>query len=211
MAVEFIEDTDGAEIRVETGVGVVERVETHARNLGVWIRSDNRQLRDPITGWLDMMGLPEGAHPQIRPGARIEYRIHVVRKPGVDREPRIADLRPREKVRDLVRFRILDAAGRAELTVGPAPERGDPSREAQERPAAGSGTPATAGSEPSAEPSSVRTGPPAEAPAAATLLRAAAGLLDAASAAIGDEHLRGRVTAGGGVLLSIAAELEERR
>jgi hypothetical protein len=116
------ETIDGAEVRVESGTGTVEKLDRRERNIGVHIRSDNRQMRELVTGWLDSMSLGEDAHPQLVEGCRVEYRIHVRRKAGVDPDVPIAKVASRDKVRDLVRFRVLNAGAESGTRTEPEPE-----------------------------------------------------------------------------------------
>lgn len=104
MAV-VLERTDAGEVRVETGAGIVTKVEreTGKRNAHVSIRATHADLKQPVSAWADTF---DGAVWPLLEEAMIgqfvvEYRIEVRRKDGVDPAKPIAELRNTEKVRDL--------------------------------------------------------------------------------------------------------------
>lgn len=151
MAV-FTEQTSTGEVRVETGAGIVDKLEHDGkRNAHVRIKATHADLRQPVQAWVDTW---DGATwPLLQEAAaerfEVEYRIEVKRKPGVDAAKTIAELGNMEKVRDLAAV-----ARRGEL----------PESETRPRPTSSS-APAAAGdaqpSAPAANGSQTPTAPPA--------------------------------------------------
>lgn len=104
MAV-FTEATLTGEVRVETGTGLVEKVEHdgNKRNAKVTFKATHAPLTQPVVAWADTW---DGATwPLVQEAAaerfELDYRIEVHRKDGVDAARKIADLGNMEKVRDL--------------------------------------------------------------------------------------------------------------
>jgi hypothetical protein len=105
MAVAVEQTQAYGEVRVETGTGLVEKVEQKpgARNAHVVIKATHTNLREPVSAWADTF---DGAVWPTVESARddrfeIEYRIEVRRKGDVDKAKPIAALGNREKVREL--------------------------------------------------------------------------------------------------------------
>lgn len=103
MAVAKVVGADGAEIMIQTGVGVVIKVEPKGgRNAKVVIRANH--LREEVTGWVDMQGpvWPRVRYAVEHQDKEIWYRIDVHRVRDVPPEKPFDDLEKREKIRDLV-------------------------------------------------------------------------------------------------------------
>lgn len=117
MAVSLI-DAPGGQRRVETGVGIVTKVERAdgARNAQVWI--DASHLRKPVTGWADThdAGLFAAVEGALAARQQVEYRVEVKRKASIDAEVPLDDVPIFDRVRDLVALR---PAGSSPLPVSP--------------------------------------------------------------------------------------------
>lgn len=201
MAVDMARDDRGAEIRVETGTGRIEKLDRRERNIGVTIRSDNSALRKPVTGWLDSMSLGEGAHPQLVEGLHVRYRINVRRKDHVDPAIPLSELEGSDKVRDLVVISPIDAPhdsaspeGQAQLQENLTNPKVDEGHRHQEAPRP---------DEPPPDPPA-----PTDDLSAAQFLELAATAADAGAGRLDpDDPRAGRARKGAEVFRSLAAEL----
>lgn len=112
MGVSMIQ-TPGGEVRVETGVGTVMKVEDKGeRNVQVSIRADH--LDKPVTGWADSHAGQLPAE-----GDRVAYRVDVHRKRKIDPTRPFDTLESHEKVRDLVALRAPEDIKELELALRP--------------------------------------------------------------------------------------------
>lgn len=135
-----LEQTTAGEVRVETGTGVVTKIEHEAgkRNAHVRFKATHTNLREPVQAWADTLDgavwpLIQEAHGA---GLVLEYRIEVRRKDGVDPSKPIAELANRDKVRDLAAVartgelnpadRIPAGDGRPPTTMVPGDDTPDP-------------------------------------------------------------------------------------
>lgn len=132
-----LEVIDGAEVRVETGVGKITEVKPKGdRNAQVFITAPH--LREVVTGWVDRQSAQWGrveyaaAH-----GIDVFYRVEVKRKRDVAKDRPLAELGNREKVRDLV---LID---RPENAPAPASGGSDARPAPENPPAAATAPPAT--------------------------------------------------------------------
>lgn len=139
---------DGAELVVETGTGLVTKLEQKqgARNAHVTFKATHTDLRDPVSGWLDTFDThaTELVSAAFEQRFEIEYRIEVHRKENVDKTIPISDVAKRDKVRDLVRV--------ASISAGAAPQ-GAPAPSAS---GAGAGEAPTGARRDSSEPDASR-------------------------------------------------------
>lgn len=120
MAVGMATSDALGEHKVETGVGIIKEIDRRERNLGIKIAAEG--LRQPVTGWVDLVACPRDmpaligtAHEE---GRQIRYRIVVRRKDIVDKAVPFAELTIDQKVRDMVE--VVFAAG-AGTTPTPPP------------------------------------------------------------------------------------------
>lgn len=122
MAVELIEAEDGQR-QVETGRGIVTKIDHGERNHHVKINATHTNLRHPVTGWLDstFVETVRAAEASLAQGIELEYRIEVHRKRNVDPTIPVADLANTDKIRDLV------ALEPARQQAAPAPRPSEPS------------------------------------------------------------------------------------
>lgn len=125
---------DGEEIVVETGTGLIQKIDHEAgkRNAQIVFRATHANLRDPITGWFDTIAAADGVLDALRDamaeGVEVEYRIEVHRKANVDKTIPLADVPTRDRVRDLV-----TVARRGSTQASPPPDR--PAQAPQQPPA----------------------------------------------------------------------------
>lgn len=107
-----VDETTGAEIRIETGTGHIEKLNHGERNVQVVVRSDNAKMRMPVTGWADGNddALVQALEAAEASGARIAYRIVVHRKGNVSATIPLAAVGNMDKVRDFVSF-TLETSG----------------------------------------------------------------------------------------------------
>jgi hypothetical protein len=108
MAVETMRDEAGAEVRVETGRGVITALEVENGKRNAHVKIDAEHLREPVTGWLDTFDkdLLERAHDAYEAGAKVEYRVEVRRKGDIDPAISLKELAARQKVRELVGLEV---------------------------------------------------------------------------------------------------------
>lgn len=102
MAVSLI-DAPGGQRRVETGVGIVTKIEgSGGRNVQVHIKADH--LRLPVTGWADThdAGLIAAAEGALASRQQVEYRVETKRKAKIDPGVPLDDVDKFDRVRDLV-------------------------------------------------------------------------------------------------------------
>lgn len=133
----------GAELKVETGTGHVERLDHKPRNVQVVITSDNPAMRKPVTGWADGAdnGLVDALCLAESHRTRVEYRIEVKRKSDVDPALPFEQLTSDQKVRDFVSLKEAPSGYRGAPETAPqakpdeAPPHGD-----DDGPPAGRGT-----------------------------------------------------------------------
>lgn len=159
MAVHLITREGAGELRVETGIGRVTKVERAEgkRNARVVIDADH--LREDVTGWVDTQG-PTWPRVQAASAGRfpVRYTIEVHRTRGVEISTPLAQLGNRQKVRDLV---ALDMPSDPERPLDGTAANGA-------QPAAAAPDPAPVAAGPPAAP------PPAPEPAAAPDMERAA-------------------------------------
>lgn len=107
------------EVVVETGTGRVDKLDVAERNAQLGIASDNRNLRDPVTGWIDLdvliAAIPFERIGELN-GARVRYRIetHRRRETTLDEVPfetPVSRMGNRQKTRRVVGLVVIDAAG----------------------------------------------------------------------------------------------------
>lgn len=131
---------DGAEVRIEDGVGRVTEVKHTPGKRNAQVIIEAQGLREPVTGWAD--GTDAALVEQVRAAAAslqlVPYRIEVVRDAKADKATPIADLPKRSKFRRLV---ALGAAADPWATDGapaapPAPAPDSPAAAATAPPAA---------------------------------------------------------------------------
>lgn len=144
MAVSM-EIIDGAEVRVETGKGLIVTAdldEGQSRNRKVEIRATHTNLQELVGGWLDSHNnrLFTAVQEAVQANAEVEYVIHVRRKADVAASVPFSELKSRQKIRDLIK--IAPASGyRRDDEPGPVQEpRSEalPAQEARTAPAAAS-------------------------------------------------------------------------
>lgn len=113
MGVE-IKVIDGAEVRVETGKGLITTAdldEGQSRNRKIEIKATHTNLTKPVGAWLDSTNnaLFLAVQEAVAQGVEVEYVIHVVRKRDVDKALTFAELRSDQKARDLHSIRPANA------------------------------------------------------------------------------------------------------
>lgn len=103
MAVDLI-TRDGAEVRVETGVGRITEVKHQAGKRNAQVIFEAQGLREPVTGWADGTdsALAETVKAYAASLQLVPYRIEVVRDAKAPKDVSIADLPKRSKFRRLV-------------------------------------------------------------------------------------------------------------
>lgn len=134
MAVETITRPGQGEVRVETGRGIIEKIEGDRRNRLVKIKATHADLRHPVQGWLDTLAEAAWAFAQEAQARRIEvdYRIEVHRKASVDETIPLDQLANTDKVRDLVELTPVGATSSdATRSTSPAPAIKCPVEECQ--------------------------------------------------------------------------------
>lgn len=143
-----IEVIDGAEVRVETGKGLIQNadLEAQGRNVKVEFKATHTNLAELVGGWLDTQNnaLYEAVREADLSRSEVEYVIHVKRKRDVDPSLSFAELSSRQKVRDLV---SIKPAGGARRSDEPSPAQDVPRtppavQEPRPAPPATSGSPA---------------------------------------------------------------------
>lgn len=96
---------DGAEVRIETGRGLITLFDTagQGRNLKVEFKATHTRLDQPVTGWADSQDrlLCQRLQEAVDHNAEIDYEVRVVRKRDVDRSIPFAELTSKQKVREL--------------------------------------------------------------------------------------------------------------
>jgi hypothetical protein len=166
MAVTMETRPDLGELRVETGTGIIKKLNAGDRNTQAEIRATHTDLTKPVTGWLDnkddaLLALATKAHAD---GIEVAYRVEVHRKRSIDKAIPFAELTSDQKVRDLVELTPTSAKSSDETAArGPAPENRAASEApvAQETPPAPAATDAPAAG---AEPPTASEGPEDDSP-----------------------------------------------
>jgi hypothetical protein len=129
MAVDLI-IRDGAEVRVETGVGRITEVKHQAGKRNAQVIIEAQGLREPVTGWADGTdsALAETVKAYAASLQLVPYRIEVVRDAKAPKDVPIAQLEKRSKFRRLVALGDAadpwaqgDAAGSAPADAPPPP------------------------------------------------------------------------------------------
>lgn len=158
-----LEVRDGAEIRIETGVGRVVKVEASAGKRNAKVTLEAKQLKDPLHGWADGSDahLVAAVQTALASQQLVPYRIEVVRDKDAPKDVSIADLPGRSKFR-----RLIAIGPDAESSVDPwATAAADPATPpAAAQPARGApaaAAPAQPSAEPAPEPATAVTASPA--------------------------------------------------
>lgn len=109
---------EGAEVRIETGRGHIEKIDEKGRNAQLVIRADGLNLA--VQGWIEKTNpcwpVAQAAHTG---GQRISYRIVTKRKPDQDQTVPLEQVPKFKRVRDVEDISPIGGAGSAPGADGP--------------------------------------------------------------------------------------------